>query len=448
MAIWHNGAWWEFGENGEQPVSTDPNDPQYKQVTKPGSGYRGMTPFVGDYTYGLRDGRGGENAKWAINPETGKEEALFSGPGGRYFASDIDRTIGLRNAATLTDGYNEQGIGSPVFDIGNFNARQTNDTWSGKDGLRDGLTAGSMFLAAYTGGAGLGVEGGATAGTAAFEGGAAAYGSGAELAYGADAAAGGLGADAMSGGGMDWWTELGLTADDVGMSSGIDMSGFGGDFSAEAFGGPQYDMSGFGGDFSADAFGGQQYDMTGFGSDFDVGPMTGSTSSVDPQWMQLAKQYGPQVASAVKSLASKAGAAISGAGGWDTAAALAPILAGIGYAKNQGPFDTSRFESLYSQFNPNALAGSYDQNTSLGRSSLESGLAARGLSGSTFGNDSLTNFNTARDVGRAELISKGSLGAASLASPILDAQIKERALKNDLYGRALYAVGNVFGGRR
>jgi hypothetical protein len=131
----------------------------------------------------------------------------------------------------------------------------------------------------------------------------------------------------------------------------------------------------------------------------------------------------------------------------NTAAALAPIIAAIAYAKNQGPFDTSRLTSTYDQFEPDALAYDFDQNTNAGRNALTSSLTNRGVMGSSFGNMDLTNFQTTRDLGRRSLVNQGLAVRGGLANNILEAQVKERQLKNQLYGTSLLALGNVFGGR-
>lgn len=131
----------------------------------------------------------------------------------------------------------------------------------------------------------------------------------------------------------------------------------------------------------------------------------------------------------------------------DTAAALAPILAAISYAKSQGPFDTSRLTSTYDQFQPEALAFEYDQNTARGRDALTSSLTNRGVMGSSFGNMDITNFQTSRDLGRRSLVNQGLAARGGIANSIIDAEAKERALKNQLYGTSLLALGNVFGGR-
>lgn len=131
----------------------------------------------------------------------------------------------------------------------------------------------------------------------------------------------------------------------------------------------------------------------------------------------------------------------------DKGAASLPVLAAIDYARNQSPLDTSRLEGLYSQFNPNALASQYDQNTLLGRGALTDSLTNRGVMGSSFGDQSLTNFNTTRDLGRSTLLNQGIGQQADIAKNIADMNFKSRQLKNQLYGSSLLALGNVFGGR-
>ena len=127
-------------------------------------------------------------------------------------------------------------------------------------------------------------------------------------------------------------------------------------------------------------------------------------------------------------------------GGLGSAINTAPILAAINYARNQSPFDTSRLESLYSNFNPESQAFQYDTNTGLGREELTSGLARRGISGSSFGDQSLNNYNTFRDLGRSSLINQGIETQAGIAGQILNSDVASRQMKNDLYGRALLAL--------
>lgn len=140
----------------------------------------GIRPYQGPVGYGVRDGVGGENATWATNPATGQMEAAFKGPGGYYFASDlINRYGSLEAASRLTTGLNEQGNPEQLFGTDLWSARPSNDTFSGKDGLRDLATIGLMA---------------APVGIAGLLGGAA----GAAGSVGDAALAGGSGVDALS----------------------------------------------------------------------------------------------------------------------------------------------------------------------------------------------------------------------------------------------------------
>jgi len=130
--------------------------------------------------------------------------------------------------------------------------------------------------------------------------------------------------------------------------------------------------------------------------------------------------------------------------------AVAPSLAAINYAKNQGPFDTSKLDSIYNGLQGNqspylkSLTDPYDETTAQGYGRLTQSLQDRGVSGSSFGNMDLTNYNTVRDRGRADILGTGMNNQLTLqsgvASKLLDAQAKERELKNNLYGSALYAL--------
>lgn len=140
-----------------------------------------MTPYQGQITYGIRNGVGGENAKWGINPATGQEEPVFGG----YLFSDLLKEYGsveaIRDhgalkpyspewlAAQPQDNLDEfAGSGPYAADMARFSARQSNDTFSGKDGLQDLIKIASMAGAAYGGGA---LTGGEAAGATGATGG-------------------------------------------------------------------------------------------------------------------------------------------------------------------------------------------------------------------------------------------------------------------------------------
>lgn len=164
---------------------------------------------------------------------------------------------------------------------------------------------------------------------------------------------------------------------------------------------------------------------------------------------------GGGILSALKGLLGGAGDKLSGlfsggtgGTGGNNLIALAPILAAIQHARQQGPFDTSRLTGLADSYSPNSMAYQYDRNTEDQRRALTSSLADRGVMGSSFGNMDIANFDTNRELGRGALVSQASLGGADIANKILQAQIQQRQLQNQMYGSALYALGNVFGGRR
>lgn len=131
---------------------------------------------------------------------------------------------------------------------------------------------------------------------------------------------------------------------------------------------------------------------------------------------------------------------LGGNGIFETAAATAPAMAAINYARNLRPYDTSRLTGLFNQYSPEAQASQFDVNTGLGRTALTDSLARRGVSGSSFGDQSLTNFNTARDLGRAQLINQGVGTQAGIAGQILASNVASQQQKNELYGRALLAL--------
>lgn len=139
--------------------------------------------------------------------------------------------------------------------------------------------------------------------------------------------------------------------------------------------------------------------------------------------------------------AQNVGSLLGGDSIFGKVASAAPSIAALAYANNQGDFDTSRLESLYGAYNPEASAFEYDQNTATGRQRLNDSLTNRGVSGSSFGNYDINSFNTNRELGREALINQSVGNSANIANMILNADIKNRAIKNDLIGRALSGVG-------
>jgi hypothetical protein len=441
--------YWYNNETGETSQYDPTPSGQYKQVADYSTEGQSNQMWVDAAT-----GRPvtGEEANRAAQQQAQQKEAEFMGVWNNPNASSWDKLqavqnrYGIETVAQLA----HQGHFSDVPELGGYIAarqREANDAgftiggnklglWPvalgmGAAALYGGTAAATTSAAAAPSAAGIGSAGatqltavGGASGVAGsgLAGGVAGLGQG-ELAaliesgtVGTEGAAlegaAGIGsgaAGATSGGGMEWWDELMMDTGEYGMDPAALESGYN----------PSYG-EGFYGETSP-----------GFGLD------------------------GKDIlrgAGLAKSLLGGAGDLLGGLKGVlpsaDKTAALVPILAAINYAKNQGGFDTSRLESTYDQFDPNALAFDYDQNTLRGREGLTSSLTNRGVMGSSFGNNDITNFNTTRDMGRRSLVSQGILARTDPAKAILDAQIKERALKNQLYGQSLLSIGNVFGGKR
>jgi hypothetical protein len=346
----------------------------------------------------------------------------------------------LTGRALLQGGVQEQDMSSAgILDV--FGSPATAGTeYQDEAQLAAQLYGGYMAggaLSNFIGGAGAaGGSGDVLAGAGDMFGSGAAYEAG--VTGLGNAAAGGTGtvsAGAFEGGGMDWWDQLLMETGEA----GVDASSLEGGFNS------------YGG---ADLFG-----ETGAFDQFGWGNPDGSSGAMDAMFGGAgAGGSGMSAAdllrggSLARGLLGGAGDIMGGLGRFlpsaDNALAMAPILAAIAYARNQGGFDTSRLEDTYNQFDPNTVAYEYDQNTVRGREGLNSSLTNRGVMGSSFGNNDITNFNTTRDMGRRSLINQGVLARADPAKSILDAQIKERAIKNNLYGQSLLAMGNVFGGRK
>lgn len=355
----------------------------------------------------------------------------------------------------------------------------------------------------------------ALAGGMAFSG-AGVAGAGAEAAGGSELAAGGAGSGIGGGGGgltggatvgdgFDWASLIGDGApayDSSLYTTGIDsLSGTG---SGVASGlqtmtpelAQQLTSLGYSGaQIQALAGGAGQATLDGLGSGF--GSLTSGARSSSTSWLDsLLNGSGTNPTSSIlKALLGSNGTggskglldgALGSNGILGSLLGAAPGIAALSYAANQTPADTTQLHGLlgtaqgaaagssfnptqlqasYDAFNPQAQTSQYDIQTGLGNAKLNSSLAQRGLSGSSFGDQSLTNFSTSRDLGRQTLINQGitsqagiaqniaqdtlaqgslansQLGTqAGIAKSILDANVASTKNKNDLYGRALLAL--------
>lgn len=402
-----NGNYWEDPQTGKR-LSFNP------ELLTSGDAYNAFISTPGDLDAQLaavsRAG-GVDPIEWAVNSGLVDPQRVYSSGMGVARQQSIDDNDGIGGLIGKTIG----PLIKPAIGVGGA--------------ILGGMAAAPLFGAGAAGAGGIeaalstaAVPGGgigAATGAGAASGGLAGLGAGAVgsagLAGAVEGAGGGLGEEAM----LDWGAE-----NMFGFEEAIP------DFGAENMFGFEETIPDFG---AENMFGFEGGDSGFFGN---LG-LDGAASG-------LGKLGGGLLGGLGGLFGGIKGMLPSGS----TAAAMAPILAAIAYAKNQGPFDTSRLTSTYDQFDPAALAYEYDQNTARGRSDLTSSLSNRGVMGSSFANNDLTNFGTSRDLGRRSLINQGLVARGGLAGNILDAEVKERALKNDLYGKALLATGNVFGGRK
>ncbi len=239
----------------------------------------------------------------------------------------------------------------------------------------------------------------------------------------------GSGAGSLGGGNMDLLDWINSNWDSV-VPSQTDL----GSFSSDMFGA---------GDISPDWWGGLD-PSNGWGVDELGGniPWQDAVGGVDPNsssWLNSLKNlFGGSGGTGVN-----LGGLLGGGGIGDLLSkglAVAPSLAAINYARNQTPFDTSKLESIYGQYSPSGQTFQYDQASGAGRGQLASNLERRGIMGSSFGDQSIANYDTTRTLGRNALLNQGATTQANIANSIIAAQAKDRELKNTLYGSALYAL--------
>lgn len=134
-------------------------------------------------------------------------------------------------------------------------------------------------------------------------------------------------------------------------------------------------------------------------------------------------------------------------------ASLAPGLFALNYAQNQNNgVDVNSLQALLNQgMNAGAAPlGDFDYRTGVARNRLQSGLENRGVMGSSFGNNDISNFDTLAANQRGQLAFntglQGRNSNATIASQLINAQLQQKAIQNALYGRAFDVLGRSLGG--
>lgn len=430
---------------------------------------------------------------YGTRPFAEGQSEVFRGPDGRAYLridnhelTDQHRSVGGKSSDLIYDPQNGYGIeiGLQQRWAQRFQQDDTLEKIANNMPIILGIIFGGAAAAGALGGAG-GVAAGAGEGAAAAGGAGATAGSTGAVAGGGAAAGSGASAGLLPSLGF---AEAGTTLGGYGAAGGGAFGGLGGTAglieAGAAAAGAGGAVAGAGGGATANGFLAQQLVNAGVpvetANSIALAQQAGSTASTvssladggvnsggldgalgdsaanytaglgenNPLTTSGGNWYDSLLSTGGNYLKSLLGNALTGAtgtggsgGSWlNNVAAIAPSLAAINYARNQDPFDTSRLTQVYDQFKPESRAFQYDVNTGLGRDSLTSSLSRRGVSGSSFGDQSLTNFNTFRDLGRRSLIDQGLSSQAGVAGQILSADVESRKSKNDLYGRALLAL--------
>lgn len=327
--------------------------------------------------------------------------------------------------SALSFGFNNSN--GPADNAGSFGGvgGAVSDIWNSPIPL--------MFLAAYTGGALMGGEGGAAAGA---EGAGTAAGANTGDALFGTSAANTYGTDTAGGGGMwDWLDSL----DTSGMNF---PEGAGGGNLGDP-GGGAFDMGGSAGVF--DSNGNPLYsspfslkDIFGYGKD-----ALGFLNKLAPTG--AGKSTGGGILGNI--LGDPAGAAFN----------ATPFLLALAEAnRQQGITDPTlaKISGLQDQAANNetglvaSALGPYNRQTMAGRDALMADQSQRGIRGSSFGDQGITNYDMTRGQGAGELTAKTTAASLGLQGGLLDQILKGQTQaatnRNMLLGAGLNASGRLF----
>lgn len=169
----------------------------------------------------------------------------------------------------------------------------------------------------------------------------------------------------------------------------------------------------------------------------------------------LLSQYGSQGLSGLKGLLSggSAGAgSTSGSQGGGILDSLmrnpleaafdsAPFLLAMNEANRQSGDLNGVIDKINGQGYTQAVLNPYDMDTGMGKTNLLQDLSMRGVSGSSFGNQQLGNYDYMRALGRGDLASKAQMSSAGLEGSLINQRNTNRNL---LLGAGLNASAKLF----
>lgn len=142
---------------------------------------------------------------------------------------------------------------------------------------------------------------------------------------------------------------------------------------------------------------------------------------------------------------------LTGQSGGPSLPSLAPGIAALTYAAGQKPIDTSQLQNVFGAAGANAplfvqaSQAPLQQAQAGGYGDLLQSQAARGIRGSSFGDQDIANYmnTTNQGISNAGInAAQASLGLqGNLAGQISNLNALSQQMKNDLYGRAFSSIG-------
>jgi hypothetical protein len=304
-------------------------------------------------------------------------------------------------------------------------------------------------------------------------------------AVGSGAAAGAMGSAAGSGGdfrstlmgagvgGLGGWIagQFGFGADDLGNASGGGTASAGTGAGENGMwdwldsfvdNGDVLDPTGLGaGDMpglagNADILNGAVLDPTGLGAGdliFDNGSWgLPKIPMQDSSWLELAKKYGGTAVQGLRALMGDAsgGATRSTGGGMldlfrsNPGEALfnsTPFLLALAEANRQSDDLNGVIGKINGDAYSRSVLNPYDMDTAMGRTNLMQDQTLRGVRGSSFGNNDITNYDYMRSLGRGDLFNRANVATAGLEGNLINQRNTNRNL---LLGAGLNASGRMF----
>lgn len=118
-----------------------------------------------------------------------------------------------------------------------------------------------------------------------------------------------------------------------------------------------------------------------------------------------------------------------------------PFLLALNEANRQSGDLNNVLNSVNADSYRRAVLDPYDMETGQGRYALQNDLGLRNVAGSSFGNQSLGNYDYMRAIGRGDMASKAATATAQLQGGLINARNTNRNL---LLGAGLNASGKLF----